>query len=498
MAMLVDLFLDTCDRVPDRLAVADHATELTYRRLCRVAAALRDTILAETDSERVGICLPACAMFSATLFGVLWASKQAVPLNFLLTDDELNHVLHDADLDLVISVKHFEHKLATLPVRCLMLEDLPIRRRVLGGMLRRRPPAPRLDPDDTAVLLYTSGTSAVPKGVELTHRNLSSNCDNCIASARFRGEHRFLNILPPFHVFGLTAMVLVPIRRGCTVFCLPRFQPATVLDWVAQKNISVLMATPSMYGAMMRVKHPPPEVLKSLYLIISGGEPLPAAIDRGCRERLGAELLQGYGLTETSPVVSLCAPHAKRTGAVGRPIENTLVRIVDDDGEDIPPGHDGEVWVKGPGVMKGYHDCPVETRAAITPDGWLKTGDVGTLDRDGYLSITGRKKEMIIVSGENVAPAEVEAVLAEHPAVKQAAVIGVADAARVEVPIAFVSLEEGAQAGPHELRCFARSRLAAYKVPREVRISADLPLGPTGKILKRKLGEWCRAADEPL
>ncbi|MFH0983174.1 MAG: AMP-binding protein [Planctomycetota bacterium] len=487
--MLVDAFLQTCDEVPDRLAVADPTTELTYGRLARVAAVLREIVLAETHSDRVGICLPACALFPPTLCGAWWAAKKAVPLNFLLSLDELGHVVRDAGLDLVVSVRYFDEMLSKLPVRRIYLEDLPIKRRVLTSLLRRRPPAPSVEPDDTAVILYSSGTSAVPKGVELTYRNLKSNCENCIVSARFTGAHRFLNILPPFHVFGLTANVLVPVECGCTVFSLPRFQPAVVLNWVKEKDISVLMATPSMYGALMHVKSPPPEVLKPLYLTISGGEPLPATIDEGCRERLGANLLQGYGLTETSPVVTLCAPHAQKRGTVGRPIANTYVRTVDDHGTDTPTGVPGEVWVKGPGVMKGYHHRPEETAAVLTADGWFKTGDLGTLDADGFLSITGRKKEMIIVSGENVFPSEIESVLAQHPAVKQAAVIGVPDPSRVEVPVAFVTLQDGARVEPVELRQFARERLAGYKVPREVRISADLPLGPTGKILKRKLHE---------
>ena len=487
--MLVEALLEACDTRPDRAAVVDDSIALTYGRLARVAAVLRSVVLQATRADRVGICLPACALFPPTLLGVLWAGKKAVPINFLLSEDELAHVVRDAGLDLMISVRHFDTLLARLPVRRVLLEDLPIRRGVALSFLSRRPPLPSADPDDTAVILYTSGTSAVPKGVELTQRNLKSNCDNCIVSARFTGEHRFLNILPPFHVFGLTANVLVPFVRGCTVLSLPRFQPAVILNWVKEKQVSVLMATPSMYAALARVKTPPPNVLQPLYLAISGGEPLPAAIDDECRARLGAHLLQGYGLTETSPVVSLCAPHAHKPGTVGRAIEHTLVRIASEDGTDTPAGVPGEVWVKGPGVMKGYHRRPDETRAVITPDGWFKTGDIGTLDADGYLSITGRKKEMIIVSGENVFPGEIEAVLARHPAVKHAAVIGVADPHRVEVPVAFVVLHEGVRAEPIELRQFARERLAGYKVPREVHIATDLPMGPTGKILKRRLRE---------
>ncbi len=473
-----------------RLAVADPSMRLTYRRLAAASIALRKVIDQQTSNKRVGLMLPASAVFPATLFGALWAGRVAVPLNFLMSPAELEHIVADADLDTVITVRYFEKLLAELPVRSVFLDDLGLKRRVIAAMLRRRPPIPQVTADDTAVLLYTSGTSAAPKGVELTYDNLLHNCQACIEAARMTFDNVFLNILPPFHVFGLTANVLVPVVLGASVYALPRFQPAAALKAIAEHRANIVMAIPSMYAAMLRSKSAQPDAFVSVTLAISGGEPLPEPVARGFEARFGLKLHQGYGLTETSPVVSLCAAHAYRDGSVGRLLPGVECRIVDDDNQPVPTGSDGEIQVRGRCVMKGYYNRPNETAAVIDSAGWLHTGDIGRLDNDGFLYITGRKKEMIIVGGENVAPAEIEAVLTQHPAVAEAAVIGIPDPGRGEVPVAFVTLTDGidpASVTDQDLRTFTRQRLAGHKVPRQIEIATDLPRGPTGKILKRKL-----------
>jgi long-chain acyl-CoA synthetase len=337
------------------------------------------------------------------------------------------------------------------------------------------------------VVLFTSGTAAEPKGVELTYQNLFSNCDDCIFTARMTPDHRFLNCLPPFHVFGLTANVLAPVVLGSSVFCVARFHPMKVAKLLKDERISIFMAIPSMHAALLRLKSAPPDMLRSIHIVASGGEPLPTVVAAGYRERFGVELMQGYGLTETSPVCTLDIPHAHKPGSIGRPIRNVSIRIIDACGADAPLGADGEIWVKGPNVMKGYLDRPEETRGVMTPDGWFRTGDCGQVDADGFVTITGRLKEMMIVGGENVFPREIEAVLLQHPAVADAAVIGAPDESRGEVPIAFVTLKDGATVTDTELRQFARERLAGFKVPRQVRIEEELPRNPIGKILKRKL-----------
>lgn len=490
--MLVDALLESTQRHAKKQAVADQRLQLTYSRLTTLATVFRGVVDKMTQRQRVGIMLPASAAFPATLFGALWASKTVIPLNFLLSVDELKHIVDDAGLDAVIGVHHFDNLLEQLPVKSVFLEDLPLKRLALSASFRRRPSVPKVSPGDTAVLLYTSGTSAAPKGVELSYDNLLSNCRACIQAARMDSQHNFLSILPPFHVFGLTAMVLVPVVLGASVYAIPRFNPAATLKAVQEQNISIMMAIPSMYGAMLRCKSASDKALKSIYMALSGGEPLPVAVAEAFERRFGVRLLQGYGLTETSPVLSICAPHAFKDGSVGRLIADAQCRIVDESSQDVAAGTDGQIIVKGPMVMKGYFNKSKETDEVIDSQGWFQTGDRGRLDDDGYLYITGRIKEMMIIGGENVAPAEIENVLLQHQAVAEAAVIGITDPSRGEVPVAFVTLADGVdpdQINDQTLRTFTRRRLAGYKVPRRIIIADDLPKGPTGKILKRKLAE---------
>lgn len=487
--MLVDCLVESARSRGNVLAVADHATTLTYRRLRALARVMRDEVMRRTDAPRVGLMLPASAAFAGSFFGTLWASRTAVPLNFLLAADELLTIVETAGLDTILTVRHFADLAAKLPATAVFMEDLPLKRRVLLATWLPAPSVPTPDPNDTAVLLFTSGTSAEPKGVELTYRNLRSNCDDCIATADMKPDHRFLNCLPPFHVFGLTANVLAPVVLGASVYCIPRFQPSAVIRALKEHEISIFMAIPSMHAAILRSKSATSDLMKSVYLAVSGGEPLPDELAKGYRERFGIDLLQGYGLTETSPVCAIELPTAHRAGSIGRPIRNLELRIASNAGEELPTGTDGEIRVRGPNVMKGYFKRPAETRAVLTEDGWFRTGDAGHVDEDGFVFITGRLKEMMIVGGENVYPREIEAVLEQHPAVAEAAVIGAPDASRGEVPVAFVTCKEGAEVTEVELRAFVRERLAGYKTPRSIRIATDLPRTPIGKILKRKLAD---------
>jgi long-chain acyl-CoA synthetase len=489
--MLVDALLEAVETCPDRLAISDDRRNLTYRQLTIFARVMRDIIASQTAAPHVGVMLPASPAFAGTLFGALWLPRTVVPLNFLLSPAEIADIVQDAGLDLIVATRFFERITAELPARTIFLEDLPLKRQMFMAMLRRLPPVPRVDPDDNAVILYTSGTSGRPKGVQLSYRNLRSNCDACIQAAHMDSSHTFLNVLPPFHVFGLTATTLAPIVLKASCHCIPRFHPTKVIQTIAEKRISIFMAIPSMYAAMLRAKSAAPDALRSLYLAISGGEPLPPTVAAGMEARFGVRLTEGYGLTETSPAVSFNTPDAYRAGTVGRPIPGVEVKLIGiEDGQPLPPGSgEGEIVVRGPNVMKGYYRRSEETAAVLSSDGWFKTGDIGRIDADGFLSITGRKKEMLIIGGENVFPREIEAVLEDHPAVADAAVISITDESRGEVPIAFVSLKEGQSATDIELRQFARERLAGYKVPKQVHIAQDLPRGPTGKILKRKLRE---------
>jgi long-chain acyl-CoA synthetase len=490
--MLVEALLDAHRHAPNADAVHDPFRKVTFGKLTLLARVFRDIVREQTERENVGLLLPGGVGFDASFFGTLWAGKVAVPLNFLLSPEELSGIIEDAGIDLVLSAHVFDETTRSIPARTLCLEDLPLKRRAILAKLRSVPPAPKVDPDDLAVLLYTSGTSGTCKGVELSSRNLSSNCDAIIDAIKLTSSDRFLCVLPPFHVFGLTGNVIVPVVLRIPTRVIPRFSPAAVLRAIKESNPTVFMAIPSMYGALLRTKSAPADAFAGVRMCLSGGEPLPERIADGFRDRFGVELLEGYGMTETSPVISINSPEHNKPGSVGKPIPGVQVRLVEGDGAEAVQtgvGEEGEILVRSPGVMRGYRNRAEETAQVLSADGWLATGDIGTIDDDGFLSITGRKKDIMIVGGENVFPREIEAALEQHPAVAEAAVIGVPDESRGEVPLAFVSLKEDQDATDIELRSFARERLAGYKVPKQIRLIDELPHGPTGKVLKRKLRE---------
>lgn len=488
--MLVEALLSAAGRGGDRPAVADPFRALSYGNLARLADVMRRQVVKATSNPHVGIMMPSSCAFAGTFYGIMWAGRVAVPLNFLLQPAELRAVVEDAGLDTVFAVKYFREQLQGLPVRVVYIEDLPLKREMVLERVRRQPPPPKVGGDDLAVLLYTSGTSGLPKGVRQTYKNLRSDVVASIEKAQLKTRHCFVGVLPQFHSFGLTTLLLIPTALGAPVHHIPRFGPAAVLETVRKQHGGVLIMVASMYNAMLRAKKGGPEDLASVEYAISGGEALADSVFAEFKDRFSVEILQGYGMTEASPVVSLNVPWSNRVGTVGQAIPGVTVAAFDDGGGGrLAGGAVGELWIRGPIVMQGYYRKPEETRAVLTADGWYKTGDMGKVDAEGYISITGRKKEMIIVGGENVYPREVEAVLEQHPAVNEAAVIGHGDSSRGEVVVAFVTLMEGVEASEVVLRDYCRDRVAGYKVPRRIVISNDLPRGPTGKLLKRKLVE---------
>ncbi len=493
--MLIEALLSSADRFPDRLAVADpFGMEVTYSRLVHLADVIKRAVEKGTHCERVGIFGPSSVGYVLTWYGIIWAGRAAVPLNLLLHPDELRRIIADAQIDLIVTGRfppefnHLNDVVDHLPVRKIVLDDLPLRQRTAGGDVAPSLRPPKVGPDDVAVILYTSGTSGEPKGVMLTHKNLDGNARGCIAHLRPGPDQRYLGVLPLFHSFGMTTMMVMPITLGASVFYIPRFQPAQVIKAIATQRSTMVYAIASMCSAMLRVKSATPEDFKSIEAFITGGEALPPELYKAWLERFGFPLLEGYGLTETSPVVSFNRPWANHPGTAGQLLPGVEARTIDEDGSPLPPGNTGEIAVRGSIVMKGYYNKPRETAAVLDKDGWFKTGDMGWVDAEGYVAITGRKKEMIIVSGENVYPREIEAVLERHPAVAESAVIPEkVGGTRGEVPVGFVILKEGHTTNDHELREFCRKHLPQYKVPKTVWIAEQLPRGPTGKILKRAL-----------
>jgi long-chain acyl-CoA synthetase len=288
----------------------------------------------------------------------------------------------------------------------------------------------------------------------------------------------------------MTAMMLAPLQLGSTVIYMSRFSPVGAVEHIRKHGVSLMFGVPSMFGAMLRLKSATADDFKNVYALISGGEPLPSNIRDGFRQRFNVNLLEGFGLTETSPVVALNVPQDNRPGSVGKPLPGVLVKIVDDNGTPLPQGQQGELWLKGPMIMKGYHHLPEATADALTADGYFKTGDLGHVDPDGFLYITGRKKDIIIVAGEKAVPREIEETILKLDTVADAAVVGKKDPGRGEVVVAFVTAKDGQSVTADQIKETCRQHgLPQWKIPREVIIVPDLPRSPTGKILKRVLAE---------
>lgn len=486
--MLFEPLFAHATQTPQEIAVIDEAGPHTYQQVAAMAAGLGLYLSFQTQQPRVGLLLPPGVGYVVSFYATLLAGKSVVPINYLLGDREIAHVIADSGIDTVVTIPQLAGRLKETPLKVIDLTQL---RGVPEGITPRFP-SPRAD--DMAVLMYTSGTSGLPKGVILTYGNLQSNVDAAIEYAALQHKHKFLGIIPLFHAFGMTAMMIAPIQLGSTVIYIARFSAVAALNAIKEHKVSILFGVPSMFNAILHLKSAKPEDFESFYAMISGGEPLPSAVREGFQTRFKTTIYEGYGLTETSPVVSLNTPQTHRAGSVGKPVPGVQTRIVADDGSDLGIEQSGEVWFKGPMIMQGYHNLPNETAAALTADGYFKTGDLGKFDADGFLYITGRKKDLIIVAGEKAVPREIEETLMRHPDLADVAVLGKKDPSRGEVVVAFVIPKEGHTPTPDSLREFCRQQaLAPFKVPREVFVVQEFPRSPTGKVLKRVLAEKLNA-----
>ncbi|MBM4084930.1 MAG: long-chain fatty acid--CoA ligase [Planctomycetes bacterium] len=479
---LTQRFVHACEKFGHRTAITDDTGEWSYARCAAAAQGMAALVRGSTTRPNVGILLPTCKEFVASLFGILLAGKTPVPLNVFLSGEQLGYIVKDAGLDLILTTGFFKELVTGRGAKPVYLEELP------QAAPSSQPAPPVLGkPDDLFVILYTSGTTANPKGVMLTHANVISNMEGVIGAFGFTDKDVILGVLPLFHSFALTTSLALPMYIGAKVVYLRRFSAPKVVELIQAHKITAVLAIPSMYRVLVRVSGIEKFDLRSLRLCVAGGEPLTQDVVEAFGKHFPIPLLEGYGLTETSPVVSVNEPHRFRHGTAGRPIRDVEVKIVDDEGRALAAHCDGEVWVRGPNIMKGYLNLPKETAHAITPEGWFRTGDIGRLDPDGFLKITGRKKDLIISSGENIAPGEIEEVLSKHPAVLEVAVVGAPDKARGEVVKAFIALAEGKTATEDELRDFCRGKLAPFKIPKQFEFRPSLPRGLTGKILKRSL-----------
>jgi len=535
---VADLLLRAARQFSGHQAVHFYGKRMTYRELSAAAEKLASGLqaLGVGKGDRVAIMLPNCPQAVIAYFGTLLAGGIVVMTNPLYVERELEHQLKDSGASVMITldllyprlakVRGHDPELGPLPrLRHIIITSIkdalpfpknklyPLQQRRQGGLpdipygrlgvvpykrfLAKGSKAafkrPDIDPaSDVALLQYTGGTTGLAKGVMLTHRNLVANAmQNASWCHRLKeGKERFLGVLPLFHVFGLTAVMNLAVLLAGELLLLPKFELTTVLGTINRLKPTVFPGAPTMYVAILNDKDLEKYDLSSIGACVSGAAPLPLEVQERFEELTGGRLIEGYGLTEAAPVTHVNPLWGKcKIGTIGLPLPGTDAKVVDEEtGELLPPGQVGELVVRGPQIMAGYWGRPEET-AAVLQEGWLYTGDLGTMDEEGYFSIVDRKKDVIIASGFNIYPREVEEVLYEHPAVKAAAVLGVKDPYRGETVKAFIVTKEGRTVSSMQLDKWCRDRLAAYKVPHQYSFRDELPMTMIGKVLKRKLRE---------
>ena len=492
MTNLATILMNSAGSYPDRTAVRLDERALSYRDLDELSARVASWLAGRgiTPGDRVGLMAPNTLEFVELYYGILRAGAVVVPMNPLFKSREVSYHLSDSGAALAFAW-HGVADQAAEGARSAGTDLVIIEPSGLAETLARSDPVPAVAdraPSDTAVILYTSGTTGQPKGAELTHANLISNIEVTRTTLlNLRPADVMLGALPLFHSFGQTVVMGCAIATGGCLTLLPRFDPVRALEIIKRDQVTVLAGVPTMYTAILHSAGGSAGDVASLRLCVSGGAAMPVELMRAFEKQFDCMILEGYGLSETSPVASFNHPDRDRKpGTIGQAIAGVEMRIQNDDGDPLPSGEIGEIAIRGDNVMKGYWRRPRDTEEAME-GGWFRTGDLGRVDAEGYFSIVDRKKDMIIRGGLNVYPREVEEVLYEHPAVAEAAVIGVPDQLLGEEVAAVVTLKPGASADPGQLREHVKRQLAAYKYPRHVWIVDELPYGGTGKILKRAI-----------
>ncbi|MBJ19002.1 MAG: long-chain-fatty-acid--CoA ligase [Deltaproteobacteria bacterium] len=493
---LGSILLANANDKPEATVLRASDLALSYGELDRaargVATSLRERGVAPGD--RVALLVPNVPEFTIAYFGILYAGATVVPINVLAAAPEVTYFLEDSGARVLIVHPLFEapgrEGAKSLAATVLLAVDGEAEDTV-GAMALADPvdePHPT-SPQDTAVILYTSGTTGKPKGAELTHSNLLMNCTVVAPSLMppAEGGHRALATLPLFHSFGQTVIQNGMIATGGSFTLLPRFTPEDAFELIERDRLTIFAGVPTMYFALLHHRGDRAHDVSSLQGCMTGGAPMPVEVMNAFEEKFNVAIQEGFGLSETSPIASFNVTNKPRkTGSIGYPVWGVEMCIVDDEDERLPDGERGEICIRGHNIMKGYLNRPEATSEALR-NGWFHSGDIGYRDEDGCYFIVDRKKDMILRGGFNVYPREVEEVLYEHGEVVEAAVIGVPHESHGEEVKAVVALSPDATVSAEDLRAFCKDRLAAYKYPRLIEIIAELPKGPTGKILKRAL-----------
>ena len=481
----------------DAIALISRTRTTSYGELRGQVAALRGGLvgLGLEPGDRVGIICANNWYFVASYLAVLGAGLVAVPLNPLSPPAALEGELAAIGARAALSSRRGFGTFDRAKVPALEHVVAPSAEGIEGAVtfdeLLASEPVPVVDrdEDDLAVLIFTSGVAGSPKAAMLSHGNLLANLEQVEASEARRQEPGdvTLGVLPLFHIFGLNVVLGLSFHAGSTVLLVERFDPASAVEAVVRHRVTVIAGAPAMWAAWANLPDTGASVFRTVRIATSGAARLPADVAERMQSRYGVSLAEGYGLTEASPVVTTATGLEHRSGSIGAPVPGVQLRLVDADGSDVLVGDAGEIWVKGPNVFKGYWNDAEATRTALTVDGWLRTGDIAVVDDDGFLYLVDRAKDLIIVSGFNVYPAEVEEALVEHPAIERCAVVGVPHPHSGEAVKAYVVIAAGHSIDEDEVIEWASDRLARYKCPEKVMFVDDLPQGMAGKVLRRAL-----------
>ncbi len=488
---------ETIAKYPRHKAIISNKT-IHYQELGeqvnRVAHALMS--LNVVKGNKIGLFLSNCPEFIYAYFGALSIGAVIVPINTFLQTPEIEYIVRDCQLDVFIVhtrdlpiVSGFSPKLIK---RLIVIGSEKERQFICWQEIIRREPATRahrkIEPDDMAAILYTSGTTGHPKGVVLSHQNLLANVRSCCRVIKVTGKDRILCVLPLFHAFTSAVCMLIPFYKGGAMILLSKIERKSIRKALLWKRPTILVGIPQLYHLLAQYPYfRPLKWLNPIKFCISGAAPLSMETLVEFEGKCGIPLLEGYGLSEASPVVAInpLEGERKRT-SVGLPLPDVMVKVLDEEENELPPKSVGEVVVKGENVMQGYYNRPEETKRTIR-GGWLFTGDMGRLDEEGYLYLVDRKKDMLLVNGLNVYPREIEEVLNNHPKIQESAVIGRSSGLKGEVPKAFIVLKENETMTPQEVRSYSKRFLASYKIPKFLEFRVSLPKTPTGKILKKIL-----------
>jgi long-chain acyl-CoA synthetase len=488
---------------PEKTALILGEHKMTYAELRGAAKKFANGLVSSgvREGDKVALMAPNVPQWVVAYYGILNAGASVVPMNVLLKTGEVSYYLEDSDAKALVVWESFlgEAKKGFDDVPgckdLIVIEapggsGAPEGTRSFDGILAENPAefdSVQTTPNDTAVVLYTSGTTGRPKGAELTHANMWMNA--MVTSEKLFGlreDDVILGTLPLFHVFGQTCALNATIFKGATIALMPRFEPEAALKAIQGARVTVFYGVPTMYQYLLRYPNREQYDTSSLRLGVSGGAAMPVEVLRAFEEQFGVVILEGYGLSETSPVVCFNHLDSRRVGSIGHPVWGIELKTVDLEENETPQGEPGELVVRGHAVMKGYYKKPEATEKAMK-DGWFHTGDIARVDEDGFIFIVDRVKDLIIRGGYNVYPREIEEVLYEHPGVAEAAVIGVPHEELGEEVRAVLVLKDGESATEGEIISFMKERVAAYKYPRSVVFMDDLPKTATGKILKREL-----------